>query len=76
LGLQAEETPKGENVATFWGVSDIASEYAYFIENGATEVEGPMSVGDDILVATCKDPWGNLIGLIYNPTFKGFVPPK
>jgi hypothetical protein len=33
-----------------------------------------MNVGDEIMVATCKDPWGNLIGLIYNPMFKGFVP--
>jgi predicted enzyme related to lactoylglutathione lyase len=74
LGLQKEEVSIGENVATFWGVSDIAAEYAYFIECGATEVEAPMNVGDEIMVATCKDPWGNLIGLIYNPMFKGFVP--
>jgi predicted enzyme related to lactoylglutathione lyase len=74
LGLQAEEVVKGENVVVFWGVSDIAAEYAYFIECGASEVQAPMDVGDGIKVSTCKDPWDNIIGLIYNPGFKVFVP--
>lgn len=74
LGLQPEEVVVGENVATFWGVEDIQAEHAYFLECGATEASVPMNVGGEIMVATCKDPWGNLIGLIYNPEFKGFVP--
>src|SRR5665811_938855 len=55
LGLQHEETSKGENVATFWGVTDIEMEFKRFIELGAIEIEKPMSVGDDIIVATVKD---------------------
>jgi len=74
LGLQHEVVSMGENVATFWGVEDIEAEYVFFIEAGALPVEAPMSVGGEIKVATCKDPWGNIIGLIYNPEFKGFVP--
>jgi lactoylglutathione lyase len=70
LGLQPEEVPVGENVAVFWGVEDIVKEYARFLECGATAVEAPMSVGGEIMVATMKDPWGNLLGLIYNPEFK------
>lgn len=69
LGLQPEETAKGENVATFWGVNDIDTEYKRFLDLGATEVEKPMNVGGKIFVATLKDPWNNLIGLIYNPDF-------
>ena len=71
LGIQAETVPVGENVATFWGVSDIDAEYERFIECGATPVEAPMDVGDGIKVGTFKDPWGNLIGIVYNPNFKG-----
>lgn len=71
LGLQPEEVAMGENVATFWGVEDIQKEYDRFIECGATAAEPPMNVGGEIMVATVKDPWGNLIGLIYNPEFKG-----
>lgn len=70
LGLQAEEVSKGENVSVFWGVEDIAAEYKRFLECGATEVEKPQNVGGEIMVATLKDPWGNLLGLIYNPEFK------
>lgn len=69
LGIQAEETAKGENVTTFWGVEDIDSEFNRFLELGATAVEKPMNVGGEIMVATIKDPWENLIGLIYNPEF-------
>jgi lactoylglutathione lyase len=71
LGLQPESVPVGENVATFWGVEDIESEYERFLACGASAVEPPTNVGGEIKVATCKDPWGNLIGLIYNPEFKG-----
>jgi predicted enzyme related to lactoylglutathione lyase len=70
LGLQPEEVVTGENVAVFWGVEDIEKEYARFLECGATAVEAPMNVGGEIMVATVKDPWGNLLGLIYNPEFK------
>lgn len=70
LGIQPEETTKGENIVTFWGVSDIETEYKRFIDLGATVVEKPMNVGGAIMVATIKDPWNNLIGLIYNPEFK------
>jgi lactoylglutathione lyase len=72
LGLQAEETSKGENVAVFWGVDDIQAQYDRFIAGGAVAVEAPMNVGGEIMVATLKDPWHNLLGLIYNPEFKPF----
>lgn len=60
----------GDNVLVYWGVEDIASEYDRCIALGATEFEAPHNVGGDIAVAGVKDPWGNIIGLIYNPHFK------
>jgi predicted enzyme related to lactoylglutathione lyase len=73
LGLQPEEIPttdKKESVVTYWGVEDIQSVYHHFLEAGATENEAPYNVGGDMMTATVKDPWGNVIGLIYNPYFK------
>jgi lactoylglutathione lyase len=70
LGIQAEDAPKWENIVTFWWVDDVESASAHFLTCGATEVEKPMNVGGEIMVATVKDPWDNLIGLIYNPTFQ------
>jgi lactoylglutathione lyase len=37
---------------------------------GATGHESPQTVGGEIVVASVKDPWGNIIGIIYNPEFK------
>lgn len=73
LGLQPEETPvtnKVETVVAYWGVDDIHSEYQRFIDQGAEVHEAPQNVGGDIMVASVKDPWQNIIGLIYNPGFK------
>ncbi len=45
-------------------------EYKRLIQLGALENEEPYNVGGEIMTATLKNPWGNLIGLIYNPDFK------
>jgi lactoylglutathione lyase len=37
---------------------------------GATSHENPVNVGGEIMVGTVKDPWGNVLGIIYNPEFK------
>ena len=72
LGLQPEEGAiiRGENVITYWGVEDIHAVYEAFLAVGATTHEAPTNVGGELVVATVKDPWENLIGLIYNPEFR------
>ncbi|HWY12192.1 MAG TPA: VOC family protein [Bacteroidia bacterium] len=73
LGLQPAEKPvseKEESVITYWGAKDVNTEYQRFIASGAVKHEAPQDVGGGIIVATVKDPWGNIIGLIYNPHFK------
>lgn len=73
LGLMPEENPaleKGETVVPYWGVDDIKETYERFLGLGATTNEEPQNVGGDIMVATVRDPWGNIIGIIYNPEFK------
>jgi hypothetical protein len=72
LGLQPEEnTPadKPESVCAYWACADVQSAYDYLISIGATPNEPPQNVGEDIIVATVKDPWNNVVGLIYNPHF-------
>lgn len=72
LGLDPDdsEVTKGDTAITYWGVDDIEKEYNRMIELGALEHSKPTNVGGEIMVATVKDPWGNVIGLIYNPAFK------
>lgn len=72
LGLmkdEAPDAPKTANVLTYWGVGNIEDAMKCFIALGATEDEAPMNVGGEIVTASVKDPWGNIIGLIYNPEF-------
>lgn len=73
LGLMPSDKldeKKSENVVTYWGVENIDIEYKRLIYLGASEFEVPQNVGGDIMVAAVKDPWGNVIGIIYNPTFE------
>ena len=58
------------NTTIYWGVEQIQSEFDRLLGLGATEIEAPNNVGGELMVATVSDPWGNLIGLIYNPEFK------
>ena len=71
LGLQPDEprTEKIESVVAYWGVENVQQEFDRFIAAGATVVEEPQEVGGGIVVSKVKDPWGNIIGLIYNPHF-------
>ena len=70
LGLMPDESTAGDSVVTYWGVGNIEQEYNKFIHLGATVHETPQNVGGEIVTASVKDPWGNIIGLIYNPHFK------
>ncbi len=55
---------------SYWGVENIQQEYDRLLALGATMHEAPTNVGGELMVATVYDPWGNIIGLIYNPSFK------
>ncbi|WP_235015740.1 VOC family protein [Aquimarina sp. AU58] len=73
LGLLPEEAPsetKSDSVLSYWGVEKIDTTYQRLLDLGATEHEKPTNVGGEIVVATVKCPWNNIIGIIYNPQFK------
>jgi lactoylglutathione lyase len=73
LGLQPLEgavQSKTESVITYWGVNDVAKTFQTLLDAGATVHENPTDVGGEIIVASVKDPWGNIFGIINNPHFK------
>lgn len=73
LGLQPEETltlNKPESVVSYWGVENIQETFDRLIGLGASENEKPCNVGGEIMTATVKDPFGNVIGLIFYPHFQ------
>lgn len=71
LGLhpQKEGQNRADNVEAYWGVVDIQGTVRHFLDLGCSEHSEIKEVGGGIEVATLKDPWDNVIGLIYNPHF-------
>ena len=71
LGLDpdAPATIQPGGVLTYWAVDDVDTAYARLINCGAAKHEDPKEVGSGIKVATLLDPFGNIIGLIFNPHF-------
>jgi predicted enzyme related to lactoylglutathione lyase len=73
LGLQPiEKIPsvQSDNILTYWAVEDVDDTYQRLLKEGASPHELPSDVGGGIIVATVKDPWGNIVGIIYNPHFQ------
>ena len=73
LGLLPEDISnkdKAAGVISYWGVNEIQNVYDKLINLGATEHEAPNNVGGELMVASVLDPWGNVVGIIYNPAFK------
>lgn len=72
LWLQPDETlanAKVESVNVLWWVESVHREYDRIIGLWAISIQSPMNVGGGIIVASLRDPWGNVLGLIYNPEF-------
>lgn len=72
LGLNPKGTvaqPVGSGVRVFWGVDNIDEELDRLLRIGAQPHKPVEHIGADIKVASVLDPYGNLIGLIYNPHF-------
>ncbi len=71
LGLQPEGTAPVpvHNVMTYWRVDDVAVAVEALIAQGATVLDAAQDVGEGIVCGAVRDPWGNAIGLIFNPHF-------
>ena len=72
LGLHPTEKKNDSSpnsVSVYWGVDDVQATYDMLLAAGATPHEKPNDVGGGIMIAAVKDPWGNALGIIYNPHF-------
>jgi predicted enzyme related to lactoylglutathione lyase len=73
LGLQPTGGPqpnRADGAVAYWGVENAESQFKRLLELGATSHEPVQDVGEGIKVATVKDPFGNVLGIIENPHFK------
>lgn len=69
LGLIPDGQPGPAGATAYWGTPDVDAELARLAGLGAS-IESPVEdVGEGIRVATVRDPYGNLFGVIENPHF-------
>jgi predicted enzyme related to lactoylglutathione lyase len=64
------ETKRASAGVAYWGVEDARAAYQRLLDLGATPVEEIQDVGGGMLAGEVADPFGNVIGIIYNPHFK------
>lgn len=57
-------TPAGAVI--FWHVDDLQKTYARLLAMGAKENEAPVERGPGFVTASVVDPFGNILGIMYN----------
>lgn len=73
LGLDPDtkDVTRGNNSVAYWGVGKIEAAVEHLIKVGANKHSDIQDMGEGIKVASVKDPFGNILGVIENPYFKG-----
>jgi predicted enzyme related to lactoylglutathione lyase len=69
LGLIPDGKPGQQGVHVYWGVPDAAAEVERLEGMQARVHEAIKDVGEGIKVASFLDPFGNIFGIIENPSF-------
>jgi predicted enzyme related to lactoylglutathione lyase len=69
LGLLPDGEPGVSGPQPYWGVSNAEDAYHRLLTLGATPLEPVAEVGEGIKVGAVLDPFGNRLGIIYNPHF-------
>ncbi|MFC9966549.1 VOC family protein [Nocardia ignorata] len=66
----ARNAPGGGGIV-YWHVDDLAATLTRLLELGATEYEPITEHGDGagFVTASVLDPFGNVVGIMYNPHF-------
>jgi predicted enzyme related to lactoylglutathione lyase len=58
------DTPGGAVV--YWHVDDVPAAFARLLSMGATAYEQPVERGPGFVTASVVDPFGNVLGVMYN----------
>jgi predicted enzyme related to lactoylglutathione lyase len=56
-------------VVLYWHVDDVHGMFERLLTMGATEHERPQDRGEGFVTATVIDPFGNILGVMYNPHY-------
>ena len=56
-------------VVMYWHVDDVDAVLKKAVSMGATQLEAPQDRGRGFITATVVDPFGNILGIMYNPHY-------
>jgi predicted enzyme related to lactoylglutathione lyase len=65
--FDAAQRPGGAVV--YWHVDDVPATFATLLALGAQPLEAPHERGAGFITATVVDPFGNILGIVYNPHY-------
>jgi predicted enzyme related to lactoylglutathione lyase len=75
LGLiDSRYAPEGSatgpaGVVVYWHVDDVPATLQKLLSMGANEREAPTDRGEGFITASVVDPFGNILGIMYNPHY-------
>jgi predicted enzyme related to lactoylglutathione lyase len=61
--------PRPEGVVVYWHVDDVPAAYDRLLSMGAKPHEAPRDFGEGFIGASVIDPFGNILGIMYNPHY-------
>ncbi|MFI6532903.1 VOC family protein [Nonomuraea sp. NPDC050547] len=64
-----EAVGRPAGAVVFWHVDDVPAALERLVAMGAKEHDAPRDRGTGFITATVIDPWGNILGLMYNPHY-------
>jgi predicted enzyme related to lactoylglutathione lyase len=53
----------------YWHVDDVSATFEKLLSMGAKEYEAPQDRGAGFITASAVDPFGNILGIMYNPHY-------
>jgi predicted enzyme related to lactoylglutathione lyase len=53
----------------FWHVDDVNATFDRLLSMGAKQLEAPRDRGEGYITASVVDPFGNILGIMYNPHY-------
>jgi predicted enzyme related to lactoylglutathione lyase len=64
-----ESTNGRAGVVVYWHVDDVETVLEKAVSMGAKQLEAPQDRGHGFITATVVDPFGNILGIMYNPHY-------
>jgi predicted enzyme related to lactoylglutathione lyase len=68
-GAAGAGVPSPAGVVAYWHVDDVPATLERLVALGATVYQPPRDFGEGFIGAAVLDPFGNILGLMYNPHY-------